>query len=85
LNLREIISFRALWGSISPANVDLNNTSNPSTIILKAPSLDPYYEYGIGVGNIFKILRIDFNFRGNYFDYDKARKFGITGSLGFNF
>ena len=43
------------------------------------------YEYGFGVGNIFKVFRIDFNFRGNYLDLPGARPFGITGSFGFFF
>ena len=45
----------------------------------------PYYEYHIGVDNIFKILRIDFVFRGNYLDVPGATKFGIKGGIGFYF
>ncbi|WP_282122974.1 hypothetical protein [Algibacter mikhailovii] len=53
-----------------------------------APSLKASYEYNVGIGNIFKVFRIDFNFRGNYLnklDNPDARKFGVTGSLGFSF
>ena len=49
---------------------------------------EAYYEYSVGVGNIFKVFRIDFNFRGNYLDpitNPDARKFGVTGSFGFYF
>ena len=87
-NLREIVSIRGVWGEISEGNVLLNTTSNPNAIPLVAPSDKMYYEYSLGVGNIFKIFRIDFNFRGNYLDKVKnpdARKFGITGSFGFHF
>ncbi|HMQ42872.1 MAG TPA: DUF5686 family protein [Mariniflexile sp.] len=86
-NLREIVGFRGVVGEISNENVALSTTSNPNTIPLKAPT-KPYFEYGFGVGNIFKVFRIDFNFRGNYlnkFEYPDARKFGVTGTFGFYF
>ena len=88
LNLREIVSLRGVWGTLSQGNIDLNTTDNPNSIPLKASSSEPYYEYSLGVGNIFKVFRIDFNFRGNYKDtvlYPNARKFGVTGSFGFYF
>ncbi len=88
LNLREIISIRGVWGEISQENIALNTTNNPNNIPLIAPNDKPYYEYSLGVGNIFKVFRIDFNFRGNYKDPVlnlDARKFGVTGSFGFYF
>lgn len=88
LNLREIVSVRGVMGSISDENIALSTTNNPNNILLTAPNHKPYWEYSFGVGNIFKVFRIDFNFRGNYKDdlnYPNARKFGITGSFGFNF
>lgn len=81
LNLREIVSFRTVWGEVSEANKALN----ASGLIYNAPDKEMYYEYSLGVGNIFKILRIDFNFRGNYLDNPDARKFGVTGTFGFHF
>lgn len=80
LNLREIVSFRAVYGEIS----DKNKALNASSIVYQAPE-DIYYEYSFGVGNIFKIFRLDFNFRGNYFDNPDARPFGVTGTFGFHF
>ncbi|APY11333.1 hypothetical protein BWZ22_08795 [Seonamhaeicola sp. S2-3] len=89
LNLREIISVRGVMGSISDENIALSNVpSNPANLELEAPHNEPYYEYSLGIGNIFKVFRIDFNFRGNYKDqtlYPNARKFGVTGSFGFYF
>ncbi|MCB4806723.1 DUF5686 and carboxypeptidase regulatory-like domain-containing protein [Tamlana sp. 62-3] len=89
LNLREIVSIRGAWGDISQENIEINNVpSNLNNIPLIAPKNEPYYEYSVGIGNIFKVFRIDFNFRGNYKDdlaYPNARKFGITGSFGFDF
>jgi len=80
LNLREIIGFRAIYGEISEENIAIN----ASNILYQAPE-DIYFEYSFGVGNIFKIFRIDFNFRGNYFENVGARSFGVTGSFGFQF
>lgn len=84
LNLREIVALRGVWGDLSDANIAL---SAPATINtpLQAPTDRIYYEYSVGVGNIFKILRIDFNFRGNYLDSPNARPFSVTGTFGFNF
>jgi len=80
LNLREIVGIRAVYGQISDENIAIN----ASNIVYQAPE-DIYYEYSVGVGNIFKIFRLDFNFRGNYFENVGARSFGVTGSFGFQF
>ncbi|MEM6515797.1 MAG: DUF5686 family protein [Bacteroidota bacterium] len=84
-NLRAIVGIRGAWGELSDENIALNTTGNPAEIPLIAPNDEIYYEYSIGVGNIFKILRIDFNFRGNYLENPNARRFGVTGSFGFSF
>lgn len=80
-NLREIVGIRGVWGDISQGNKDLN----ASGLEYIAPTDEIYYEYSFGVGNIFKIFRLDFNFRGNYRDVPEARNFGVTGSFGFSF
>ena len=85
LNLRAIVGFRTAWGQLSDENILLNSTNNPSQITLLAPTEKPYYEYSVGIGNIFKILRLDVNFRGNYLDNLGARKLGVTFTTGFNF
>jgi hypothetical protein len=82
LNLREIVGLRGAWGQISDENIAL---SAPTNIPLLAPDDRIYYEYSLGIGNIFKIFRIDFNFRGNYLENPNARAFGVTGSFGFSF
>ena len=80
-NLREIVGIRGVWGDISQGNRDLN----ASGLTYLAPTDKVYYEYSFGVGNIFKVFRLDFNFRGNYRDAPNARNFGVTGSFGFYF
>ncbi|MDC6406392.1 MULTISPECIES: DUF5686 and carboxypeptidase-like regulatory domain-containing protein [Maribacter] len=84
LNLREIVGLRGVWGSLSEENIALSAPANVNTP-LRAPSEKIYYEYSLGIGNIFRIFRVDFNFRGNYLDNPDARPFGITGSFGFSF
>ncbi len=81
-NLREIIGLRGVWGELSDENRAL---SAPANIPLIAPNDKIYWECSVGVGNILKILRIDFNFRGNYLENPGARSFGVTGSFGFHF
>ena len=81
LNLREIIGIRGVYGEISEENKNIDASGLP----LIAPDSDPYWEYSVGVGNIFKFLRIDAHFRGNYFDNEDARSFGVTASFGFHF
>ena len=81
LNLREIVGFRAIWGDISDENRAINATGIPYL----APVDEPYFEYSFGVGNIFKVFRIDVNFRGNYKNLPDARNFGVTGAFGFFF
>jgi hypothetical protein len=85
LNLRTIVGLRTAWGQLSQENFNLNDTKNPVQIELKAPDSTPYYEYSIGIGNILKVLRVDFNFRGNYLNNPGARKFGVTLATGFVF
>ncbi len=81
-NLREIVGLRGAWGQLSDENIALNS---PANIPLIAPSDKIYWEYSLGVGNIFKIFRLDFNFRGNYLENPDARPFSVTGTFGFHF
>lgn len=80
LDLREVVGFRAVYGEISQENKDVN----ASNIVYRSPE-DIYWEWSVGVGNIFRVFRLDFNFRGNYLDNPGARKFGVTGVFGFSF
>ncbi|MBT8325692.1 MAG: DUF5686 and carboxypeptidase regulatory-like domain-containing protein [Winogradskyella sp.] len=80
-NLRAIVGFRGVIGDVSQEN----RAINASGLVYDAPNREPYYEYSLGVSNIFKILRLDFNFRGNYLDNPDARPFGVTASFGFFF
>ena len=80
LNLREIIGIKGVYGTVSDENIRLN----ASGLTYIAPE-DIYWEYHAGVGNIFKVLRIDFAWRGSYLEMPDARKFAVRASFGFYF
>jgi hypothetical protein len=44
-----------------------------------------YWEYSAGIGNIFKVFRIDFAWRGNYLNTPDTQRFSVKGSLDFIF
>ncbi|RKS01547.1 MULTISPECIES: DUF5686 and carboxypeptidase-like regulatory domain-containing protein [unclassified Flavobacterium] len=80
LNLREIVGVRGVYGTVS----DENRAINASGLIYKAPE-KPYWEYSAGIGNIFKVFRLDFAWRANYRDLPDTDNFTIKGSFGFYF
>lgn len=80
LNLREIIGIKGVYGTVSEGNRRLN----ASSITYQAPE-DIYWEYHAGIGNIFKVFRLDFAWRGSYLNMPDANKFAIKGSFGFHF
>ncbi len=80
LNWRELISIKGVYGSIS----DENRAINASGLVYNAPEKG-YWEYSAGIGNIFKIFRIDFAWRANYLNVPDTNRFTIKGSFGFNF
>ena len=74
LDLREIISFRAVYGMISSKNYGgpLTDASSSEPVYGAAPirfidgmqSLQtPYLEAGIGISNILRVLRVDYTHR----------------------
>lgn len=80
LNWREIIGIKGVYGTIS----EENKAINASGLIYNAPD-KVYWEYNAGVGNIFKVFRIDFSWRGSYLNIPDTNKFAVKGSFGFYF
>ena len=80
LNWREIIGAKGVYGTISNAN----RTINASGLNYVAPE-DIYWEYSAGIGNIFKVFRIDFAWRGSYLNTPDTQRFSVKGSFGFYF
>lgn len=80
LNWREIVGVRTVYGTVS----NENKTINASGLTYVAPE-KPYWEYSVGIGNIFKVFRIDASWRGNYRDLPGTNNFTIKGEFGFYF
>jgi hypothetical protein len=80
LNWREIVGAKSVYGTIS----DANRAINASGLVYNAPE-KVYWEYSAGIGNIFKVFRIDFAWRGNYLNTPDTNRFTVKGSFGFYF
>jgi hypothetical protein len=80
LQWREIVGIRGVIGGISQDNKDIN----ASDIIYTAPE-NVYWEYHFGIGNIFKLLRVDFEYRGSYRKVPGATNFAVKVGFGFYF
>lgn len=80
LNWREIIGARGVYGTIT----DANRAINASGLNYTVPE-NVYWEYSAGIGNIFKVFRIDFTWRGNYLNAPDAQRFSVKGAFGFYF
>jgi hypothetical protein len=92
LKWREIFSLKVLYGGLRDENnpelhpnllqfpVDQNGIPQTYTLGSK-----PYVEGGIGIGNIFKIFRIDFVERFTYLNNPNVSRFGVRASAWFDF
>lgn len=80
LNWREVMTAKAIVGNLSDKNANYSIFPTYSK-----PLSRPYYEVGVGVENIFKIVRVDFVWRLNHLSDPETQKFGILGSLQFSF
>ena len=88
LRLREVLSLRGIWGSLS----DKNNPALtddvflfPEDALCQPMDDKPYMEAGVGLDNIFTILRIDYVWRLTYRDHAGTDRHGIRVQLHFNF
>lgn len=85
LKFREVVFWRGAYGTLSDASKNINFENR----LYSAPDQQIYYEYGFGFENIgfgnLKILRVDFNWRGNYLDRPEVSKFGVKFGLQINF
>ncbi|MNK46962.1 hypothetical protein D3C87_657580 [compost metagenome] len=92
LKLREVVSFKALYGGLR----DENNPAGGSALY-QLPAFDnglqrtyslgkePYMEGSVGIGNIFKLLRVDLVRRFTYLDNPEVAKWGIRARVKFDF
>jgi hypothetical protein len=91
LKLREVASFKILYGGVRDEN---NPALNNST--LKFPGSDglpttyslnskPYMEVSVGIANIFKLIRVDLVRRLSYLDHPDVPQWGIRTRVKFDF
>ncbi|MBU2557610.1 MAG: DUF5686 and carboxypeptidase regulatory-like domain-containing protein [Bacteroidetes bacterium] len=80
LKWREVVFAKGLVGTITDANLQLNKLPDVTYMLDK-----PYFEAGVGVENIFKILRIDGVWRLSHRDNQHASNFALFMSLHFDF
>ena len=88
LRLREVLTLRGIWGSLS----DKNNPAMsddvflfPTDALCQPMGDKPYMEAGVGLDNILTILRVDYVWRLNYRDHAGTDKRGVRIQLHFNF
>lgn len=81
LKWREVASFSAVSGRLSNKNLAI--LANPEAF--SDLSNKPYVEAGIGIENIFKILRIDNIWRLSYLDRPDIAKVAIMGTISISF
>lgn len=88
LKLREVFSFRGLWGHLSKKNNPKYNNdlfAFPVENETKEMSATPYMEVGVGIDNIFRILRLDYVWRLTYRKGPNVDKGGLRLALHFTF
>ncbi len=76
LEWREVTSTKLLIGSLNDEN--LNYVEFPSTLTELSK---PYVEAGIGIENIFKLIRVEAMWRLSYLDHPDIEIFGIRAKL----
>lgn len=92
LKLREVFSFKGVYGGLRDAN---NPTLNNSLFAWQTNAENqqssftfgdkPYMEISAGIANIFKILRVDVVKRLSYLDHPDAPQYGVRARIKFDF
>lgn len=76
LKLREVASFKALFGTLSSQNKNIMEFPDGLNYLT-----EPYYETSIGVENILKLFRLDYLWRLSYTDNPDIKKYGLRLKL----
>ncbi|MDR0714401.1 MAG: DUF5686 and carboxypeptidase regulatory-like domain-containing protein [Bacteroidales bacterium] len=86
MKLREIFTFKILWGKLSDSN---EHDAHPELFRFLsgtyALTYRPYMEAGVGIDRIFKFLRVDLIKRINYLDHPDVPKWGLRFQVHFTF
>ena len=88
LKMREVVSFRGLWGKLT----DKNDPAQHPELLQFPTNADcykmgkrPYMEVGVGLDNIFTFLRVDYVWRINYRDNPGINRSGVRIQFHFTF
>lgn len=81
LKWREVAQVKAVWGELQSSNLSLQTDNS----LFYSLNKKPYVEMGLGVENIFRILRVDFLWRMSYLENPDISKFGFRGSFQLTF
>jgi hypothetical protein len=86
LKWRSLATFNAVMGGMSQANKVANGYYDTTiSYHFTVPDKTPYIETGIGISNIFNVLRIDGVWRLTYRNNPDVPKFGVLASLELKF
>lgn len=88
LKLREVVSYKCLWGHLSKNNDPRYNSDVfmfPENISVTRMSDTPYMEASVGVENILQFLRVDYVWRLTYRDAPGAPNSGVRVAMHFTF
>ena len=92
LKLREIASFKIIYGGLR----EENNPNRDASLLQFPTNVDglkttyslngaPYMEGSLGIGNIFKLFRVDVVKRFSYLDHPVVSEYGIRAMVKFDF
>ena len=88
LKLREIFELKGLWGTLSKKNNPYLSENQGNGVLMHFPEnsyiMDgkrPYWEYAIGIQNLFSLIQIEYVHRINYLDLPTAQKHGIRFTI----
>lgn len=88
LRLREVISFRGIYGTIKDTNFYPEQTGlfrfNPEWNVKRMERM-PYMELGVGLDNILTVLRVEYVFRLTYRDTPGVDRGGVRVALHISF
>ena len=81
LKLREMVTFRGAWGDIGQ-----NNLNGPYQLlpVTGAIGIVPYLEAGVGISNIFKVVRVDWFWRLTHRE-EQTHNFAFNIGIDLNF
>ncbi|MDR1666700.1 MAG: DUF5686 and carboxypeptidase regulatory-like domain-containing protein [Bacteroidales bacterium] len=91
MKLREIFTFKILWGTLSKENEygthpDLFRfLSDGGVSTMYTLTYLPYMEANVGIDNIFKFLRLDLVKRFHYLDHPDVSEWGVRFRIHFSF